>query len=315
VLVEDGAHAVWNLVDTIFSTPADAARLARELLGDRPLDLAIAPLEPMCEVALATAGHLGLDEAVYHHLLDTAALAGARFVVPGACGEVFLPPFDAMNRCVFPVSRERACRDLRERWPEVRLVAPAIGERVDLDAEGVGVASSDLGGPGSPSLDPRFFRPWDVGPIRDPNLRLVSAGELEARLFAWIEGPLREALARRYVSATRELRFALELVFPSGTSTRTLTSRGGLEDALNPDYDAFVSIAASMLLDVIDGRRGWFEPLLGGMVRGVVRRPAKVGEPPILPIFLYEAIGYRESIERATRSRARELADHLRYAP
>jgi hypothetical protein len=51
------------------------------------------------------------------------------------------------------------------------------------------------------------------------------------------------------------------------------------------------------------------------MVRGVVRRSATAGERPIPPIFLYEAIGYRESNERATRSRARELAERLRHAP
>lgn len=315
VLVEDGAHTVWNLVDTVFPTPSDAGELVRELLGPRPLDLAIAPLQPMCEVALATAGHIGLDEAVYHHLLDTAAHAGARCVVPGACGEIFLPPFDAMNSCVFPVSRERACRDLRERWPDVQIVSPAIGERVDVDAVGVRVAPSELEVRALPSLDPRLFRPWDVGPIRDPNLGAISEREVEARLVAWIEGPLRGALVKGYAGAIRELRFALELVFPSGTRTRTLTSRGGLEDTLNPDYDALVSVAASLLLDVIESRRGWFEPLLGGMVRSVVRRHATAGERPIPPIFLYEAIGYRESIERATRSRARALAERLRYAP
>jgi hypothetical protein len=315
VLIEEGSQAAWNLVDTVFEDPSEAARLVREVLGERQLDLAIAPLQPMCEVALATAGHLGLDDAVYHHLLETAHRTGARFLVPGACGEIFLPPFEAMNRCVFPVSRERARRDLLERWPAARVLAPTIGERLDLDSDGVHLESSDLGARGTPSSDPRLFRPWDAGPIRDPNLGAIPERELTSRLDAWIAGPLRDALVARYSGAARELRFALELVLPTGSTGRTVTARGRLEDGLDPEYDALVSVSASMLLDVVEGRRGWFEPLLGGMVRGVVRRSATAGERPIPPIFLYEAIGYRESNERATRSRARELAERLRHAP
>jgi UDP-MurNAc hydroxylase len=307
VLVEDGTHAVWNLVDTVFAAPSDASRIAREILGDRTLDLAIAPLQPMCEVALATAGQLGLDETVYEHLLATARATGARVVVPGACGEVFLPPFEAMNRSVFPVSRERARRDLSTRWPSARLLLADLGDCVQL-ADDAQLEAGALQPQRFPSSDPRVFRPWDVGPIRDPNLDAVPETTLVTRLDAWIAGPLREALVARFSDEPTELRFALELVLPSGPRATTLTSRGRLVADLDPDYDGLVSIAASMLLDVVEGRRGWFEPLIGGMVRGVAR-------PPIPSIFLYEAIGYRESIERATRSRARALAARLRHPP
>ena len=66
-----------------------------------------------------------------------------------------------------------------------------------------------------------------------------------------------------------------------------------------------------MLVDVIEGRRGWYEPLLVGCLRssarGCIVAPGRAEPILIGPMFVYEAIPYRLSSERAARWQARAL--------
>jgi hypothetical protein len=90
----------------------------------------------------------------------------------------------------------------------------------------------------------------------------------------------------------------------------SLRADGELRAAFDPEYDSLVAIAASMLADVIEGRRAWVEPLLAGLLRcverGTVIEPGQLEELPIAPIFLYYALSVRESVERAVRYRTRQ---------
>jgi hypothetical protein len=100
----------------------------------------------------------------------------------------------------------------------------------------------------------------------------------------------------------------LEVVYPDdhvaftfavGPASRPAVA---IERRFDADYDVLDTIAASYLVDVLEGRRHWGEPLLGGMLRASLRAYEVSSEglarTEVAPIFLYYALSYDESHER-----------------
>ncbi len=71
------------------------------------------------------------------------------------------------------------------------------------------------------------------------------------------------------------------------------------------------AIAASQLGDVLDGKRHWGEPLLGGSLRSATRAydvdDGGLRSIRIAPIFFYYALSYAESVDSATRFLVEQL--------
>ncbi|MEZ4306999.1 MAG: MBL fold metallo-hydrolase, partial [Polyangiaceae bacterium] len=72
VLAETPGGAVWNLVDSAFSGPEDVRFVRERVCPGRRLDVALAPLQPLREVALSTADHVGFVAHHYQHMLACA---------------------------------------------------------------------------------------------------------------------------------------------------------------------------------------------------------------------------------------------------
>jgi UDP-MurNAc hydroxylase len=309
VVVADESGVVWNLVDTVFRQPADVRHIARAALGERALDLALAPIQPLREIELATAGRLGLDIGDYQHLLACAAATGARHLAPSACGEAFTAAFAAMNSFVYPVSRERALRDFGAFAPGVRTLNPALGEMLVVDGGDVSIAAGEIAIARSGAGDPRAFRPLELGPLEDPNLDGRDVSAMRARIGTWAKRELAPAIARELGAnaALARLSLVLEVVYPDGRASHTFDTRGAVREAHDPDYDVLMLIAGSMLDDVIAGRRAWVEPLLAGLMRSSVRgvnvAPGACAFFDVAPMFGYYAIPYRASTERAVSGR------------
>lgn len=311
-ILSDGSSAIWNMIDSCFESPREVRKVVRESGFD--IDLCIAPLQPMREVAMAMSEHTGFDPSGYHHLFECARAAGARFVIPGASGEAFAPPFDGMNRVVYPVSRERAARDFASFAPESRVLVPALFDVLTVESGEVGIARDVTDPPPgriSSISAPRCFRPWDVPPLRDPNLAGRSDDELLRVIEPWLADVLQPALAR-HTELLGGLSLSLEVVLPRETVHFTSTVPGPFERKHDPECDELVAIAGSLLVDVLESRRSWAEPLLGGFLRATGRsvrvREGSMHAPPIPPIFLYFALDFRASVEASARARARDKA-------
>jgi L-ascorbate metabolism protein UlaG (beta-lactamase superfamily) len=313
IVAADRSGCAWNLVDTVFDSPHEVVRVRDLATGGRSVDVALAPLEPMREIALATSGRIGFAPREYGHLLACAAAVRARCVVPSAAGDAHAPPFDAMNASAYPISCERAVRDLSRLAPETRVLMPALGEALVLEGGAIGIDAGDVGVEILGEAPRQSFRPFEPAPLFDPNLDARDPEALRAAIRRWVHAELAPAVARE-LGDRDDLQSAvlvLEIVYPGDREAFRFDTRGNVEERFDDDYDVLNVIAASLLLDVIEGRRTWGEPLHGGVLRSSVRglsiEPGSVRRLSIAPMFLYYALSYRDSVARAARRLAQEM--------
>jgi L-ascorbate metabolism protein UlaG (beta-lactamase superfamily) len=320
IVAEDRTGVAWNLVDTLLRGPDEVRRVRDLAIRGRRVDVALAPLQPMREIALATADFVGFEPSHYRHMLACAAAIDASCVVPSASGDAHAAPFDAMNAWVYPVSAERAAADCRAFAPASRVLVPALGEAIAIDGGDIGVIAGGIAMERGSPEDPRVFRPLDPAPLVDPNLNGVPSAVLRERIVSWVGEALSPAVGRALGrdASLAKLRLVLDVVLPDDRMAFTLDARDNVKEGFDAEYDLLNAVAGSMLLDVIEGRRGWYEPLLAGCLRSSVRgclvAPGEARPILIGPMFVYEAIPYRLSSERAARWRARSLLEGGRPA-
>jgi hypothetical protein len=225
-----------------------------------------------------------------------------------------------MNHYVYPVPHRRAMRDIATRAPGTRVFPPEIGATLRLRG---GEASFDRTGARElvevlEAFDPRrtMYRPFELPALVDPNPRGRDEEAMRKTVATWIEETLLPALAKVApdLGLAHGARFAVEVVFPRATDAYTLhvgPDGARVARTLDDDYDALNTIAGSLLVDVLEGRRAWGDPLLGGMIRAAVRAydldetgllPAKMN-----PVFLYYGLPYEQSLTRAIETQIREL--------
>jgi L-ascorbate metabolism protein UlaG (beta-lactamase superfamily) len=314
VVATDASGCVWNMVDTVFHGPAEVRRIRDLSTAGRRVDVALAPLQPMREIALATAGWVGFDPAQYASMISCAAAVEARYVVPSAAGDAHAPPFDAMNAWVYPVSRRRAARDLAAFDPACEVLTPDLGEALVVERGDVAVGPGDVVIERLGAEPARTFRPLEPAPVSDPNLSGYDAAAMRGEIGAWISSSLAPALARE-LGGREDLAaatFVLEVVYPDGREATTLDALGRSRPGFDDEYTVLNVVAASMLVDVVRGRRSWGEPLLAGALRSSIRgawiAPGAARRLSVAPMFVYYALPYRESVERAARDRASRAA-------
>lgn len=310
VLAQDASGAAWNMIDTLLSGPDDVRQVRDLACPGRRVDVALAPLQTMREVALATADFVGFVAGHHRHLLACAAAVEARYVVPSAAGDAHAPPFEAMNAWVYPVSAERAERDLAAFAPATRVLSPAVGEAITIDRGEVSIGPGRVEIARGPNGDPRVFRPLDPAPLVDPNLRGAEVAPMRDRIARWVVEELQPAIDR--AASFAGLALVLEVVLPGDRMAFSLRAGSAPRPGFDAEYDVLNAVAGSMLLDVVEGRRAWYEPLLAGLLRSAVRGcavgPGRAERLLVGPMFVYEAIPYRRSTERAALGRARALA-------
>ena len=318
VLVTGDGSAVWNQidsyhpeVDTVQATLAEASRRVEHdvTVG---LPLALVRWQPVLETAAPLARAPGFPYAEYALSLARIAEIRARNVIPSAAGVRHTAAYGWMNRYVYPVPHRRAARDIAARAPGTRVLDAAIGTTFRVGATDVSVderGAHHMVEPLSP-FEPKntLFRPYEMPPIVDPNPSGRPEDAMRRTASAWVEVDLARALAAAFPSFAVEkpLTLVLEIVYPNATDVFSITV--GADGArvtrrLDDDYDVLNSVAGSLLVDVIEGRRQWGDPLLGGMIRASTRAYDLNDEgllvSPIVSTFVYYGIPYEVSVERA----------------
>lgn len=316
IVFADASGVAWNMIDTVFPATHIVRSIRADAIGERRLDLALAPIQTMREIALATADHVGFVPQDHAHAIACAAATGAAVIAPSACGEAFTAPFKTQNQYVYPVSRTRAASDVQRFAPGTRTLVPELGQAIQIDSGEVGLVPGTLSferlGDGQ---DPRAFRPLEPAPMVDPNFDDHQPSVMAETIARWCKTELAPALART-LGEREDLEgvvMVLEIVMPDGDrQSFRFDTKGSCWRAEDREYDVLVITVASMLVDVIEGRRAWVEPLLAGLlrssVRGVSISPGECKPLSIAPMFPYYCIGYRESVERSVLWRARRLA-------
>jgi Beta-lactamase superfamily domain len=321
VMIGHGGMAWWNQVDTVQRGPAEIVGVRDTALagvGATRLDLAAVRWQPMLEIAAQLGESTEFPYRAYDRLLREMVACGATAVVPASCGGSHLPPWDWLDRIVFPLSEARVRRDLAALAPALRVFAGDIGASWRLEAGAI-----DHHPDGARALvqlegvpDPRRFEAMVVPELVDPNPSGTSEAIMRPRVRRWIEDELLPGIASSSPrwGADDAVRLAIRIVWPSCEEHYTLVARGGeveLRCTLDPDWDVLDAIAGSLLWEVVEGRRGWGDVLLAGALRARTRAyrieasgAATHGGLRQLDIgatFLYYGLSYDASTERAVR--------------
>lgn len=298
-LAHDGA-LVWNQVDTIHASVAELSAtidLIEAQLATKPT-LALVRWCPLLEVEASLAGRIGFPFVTYGEILEQAALvARDAAIVPGSAGARHAEPWNAMNSLVYPLDEARFVRDVRVRVPSARVFPSRPGGAFEVSRDGV--EHDPHGGESLVTvgevIDDRDFKPLAIPALSDPNPTGRDEAKMRETIDAWIRGPLADALARY------GRRFLLEVVYPRSRDEWTIA--GAATRGHDPQWDVRNEIAASQLCEVIEGRRHWGDLLLAGVLRACSRAYDVTGRglvrANVPPIFLYAAISYSASVERA----------------
>lgn len=312
VATEDGA--VWNQVDTVLRNAAHVRDVAAQGCARvrRPkLDLALVRWQPMHEVAAQLGQHIGFPYNTYADLLAQVVATGAAAVVPSACGASHVHAFGWMDHIVYPVTPQRFLADMTNFEADVDAFPALLGAQYILEDGEVDFlpdGGATLIESRDDAPDPRQYRPLSVPALSDVNPNGHPESTTRPEVAAWIEQALAPALAGQYPKLGVEdpLNFVVEVQYADALDAFTLAvgQEGvAIERASNPDWDAIVAIAGSLFWEVIAGQRGWGDVLLAGALRSQVRAYApfngKVRKIPLAPIFLYYALPYERSFERA----------------
>ena len=312
VATEDGA--VWNQVDTVLRGAEHVRAVAADgcaRVGRPKIDLALVRWQPMHEVSAQLGQHIGFPYNTYADLLSQVVATGASAIVPSACGASHVHAFGWMDHIVYPVTPQRFLADMANFEADIDAFPAILGAQyiledgeVDFDPEGG--AALILHRDDAP--DPRQYRPLAVPALTDVNPNGHPESTTRPEVAAWIEHALAPALLGQYPEFGVEdpLTFVVDVQFSDAVDAFTLrVGQDGVAIERNsaPDWDAIVAIAGSLLWEVIAGRRGWGDVLLAGALRAQVRAYApfngKVRKIPLAPIFLYYALPYERSFERA----------------
>lgn len=305
---------VWNQVDTqlrdanAISTLLSslAARLERPEIA-RGIDLAMVCWQPLLEVAMQLGEATQFPMASWSSALEKIAAIGAKHLVPASAGSRHAAQYDEMNRRVYPVPLSRAIRDISARCQGSRVLRPEVGTRWLVEAGSVIDEGRDSIVERVAPYEDEDFAPVSIEPVRDPNLDGRDEATMQATIERWVRDELAPALTRSFATwgVHREVLLELDVVYPSTTRPYLLSVTGtGTEvcRSSHHDHDVLNVVAASMLVDVIEGRRGWGDPLLAGLLRTSFRSydvtPRGLRRLPIAELFVYEAISYEESFRR-----------------
>lgn len=303
----------WNQVDTVFDGPAGVVEIRdRGLaqLGGERVNLAAVRWQPMLEIAAQLGQPTRFPLAGYDRVLREVAAIDAGAIVPAAAGGSHCPPWDWLDRIVFPVSEGRLLRDVARLCPGAACTPATVGATWHVEAGAVAIDPS--GGRGLVTVgerpDRRRFRPLEIPTLFDPNPHGGDEPAMCAAVATWIERDLAGALAAAWPTwgASRSQSLVVEVVWPTSRDVWTLRvgpSGTAVAREDDDDWDAINQVAGSLLWQVLAGHRGWGDVLLAGALRARTRA-YEVGERVtralgVAETFLYYALDYDASHERA----------------
>jgi UDP-MurNAc hydroxylase len=135
LLVSSPDGTFWNQVDTILTLPQIDLVLAQ----NPPVDLLVAPWQPMLEQAWQNNQPLGFPFAEYAAFLQNVGRVCPRALVPGANGFCYTDRAAWLNHVVFPQTRDRFLADAEKIMPALhgRTFTADAGDVLEINKGGV----------------------------------------------------------------------------------------------------------------------------------------------------------------------------------
>ncbi|MCX4162796.1 MULTISPECIES: MBL fold metallo-hydrolase [Paraburkholderia] len=285
-IVRDGSCVLWNVVDTIVSA-ATSTRIAEQY---GPVDLLIAPWQPLLENNFPLNRPLAFPYERVGAMLEQIARIAPRHVVPGACMFSYLPPAEYMNQLVFPLTPVRFTDALLHRCPGLagRCYSARPADIVTLheQANGTATVTHECGASPFASLvatadsEPRFSPVTFGVPFVHPSEAAAHSDDASQwreivhectaelpRYIASLSADIRDTYARwnviyqlTVVSPTRTEQWHYHLAEQQPTANPGPSEHANLES----------TVTASALHGLIEGTRGWDYLLLSGSFRSFV---------------------------------------------
>jgi hypothetical protein len=196
-------HVVWNQVDTWYDH--STYRQLAPLIG--PVDLLIAPYQPMVELPLSE-GPLGTDFPYqdYARLLGNVLAVAPRFVVPGSCGSSFVGGRWLDSRC-FGATEPQFLADLARLSPGLRGASLPPAAELDL-SDDFGIRYDVVPGVRRQTKANYPSHEWrpDLGipPLVDLDPQRLGVEALRGRVHKYLEETLTAAMSGDDQRAWRE---------------------------------------------------------------------------------------------------------------
>ncbi len=306
--VASGGACVWDLVDCVFSSPAQVEALAKASLDatdEKALDVALVRWQPLKEVDAVLGNGLGFPFEAYDTLLQEAASTGANTLLASSSATRHCTAYEHMNALVYPVHPKRFVRDLSQVSPQRNVVFPGLGESFRVEkgrATALGPTPAYLSdvGPDRPAL----FHPTALLPLTENE---AGAEANREEITTWVQSRLCSGLSEQKPAAGLVL--VLEVLTHSAPLhfCIELDDEGArLSDRPAYDYDLLNQVTSRDLVSVLRGQTAWGELLLSGRLRVVDRAYAmqpRLSRVPFLPTFVYYGLSYEESERRVTELR------------
>lgn len=277
-VLRDGESTVWNLVDTFPSN----ATIDQVLERYGPIDLLVAPWQPLHDHAVSTGVGPQFPHGMYSRILTMIARINPRVLVPGACGFWAVGAASWTNGLIFPLTRERFIHDLAN-------LDPTLPERIQLLEPGDSLTVSPRGmsrerdlvacvnREGEYKWQDRAFRPLEmVGrPIVEHRGEGVSIDECGEAISALFEEALPEFLEEQADSFVWHRRWQpvieYEVHFHGEIRRHWTVHFDGegvrVEAGQSPLRTAMVGITAGVLIGLIAGTCSWDFAEMSGELR------------------------------------------------
>ncbi len=277
-VLRDQETTVWNMIDTFPS----AAAIEQVLDAYGPIDLLVAPWQPLHDAAVSTGGGPAFPHGMYSRILTTIARINPRVLVPGACGFWAVGPAAWTNKLLFPLTRERFQRDLAKLDPKLaeRVSILEPGESLTLTPRGIAHEQGLIAcvtRTGDYDWRDRAFRPLDVlgPPVTEHRGEAASLAECGEAVRGLFEAALPEFVAEHERAFEWHRRwcpvYQYEVVFHEG-ARQYWTLRFGPEGLAvqvgeDPLRTAFVVLTAGLLIGLIAGTVSWGYAEMSGELR------------------------------------------------
>jgi UDP-MurNAc hydroxylase len=307
ILVADESGVVWNQIDTVVKSDTIAALLSRY----PQIDLMLAMWQPMIELNYQTHQSLTFPFSEYTRLLYNISLISPKAVAPGANGFRYRGDASWLNRVVFPVSRERFCKDAKAACPSLKDAVLVLdpGDVVHVEPEGI---EKVAGGCPFVRRVSQTIQSYDFSPVKiddhlvDRNPDGYDLDSMRNVISEAISGDLPEFINSHPMTFLDhrkwEVIYELEVSLPDERRRWVIDFSEEPVRALpqsNPLANFFVYVTASALFGLIRQLKGWDYALLGGYYRtyqkiyqvtphGLVRPQHCVFSDPLRQRFNYD---------------------------
>lgn len=272
----DSSGVFWNTVDTYFAPPT-----IQRVKKDYPhIDFLLSVWHISMEGKYQYNQSLSFPFGLYGELFHLISLIQPSAIAPGANGFKYINQSSWQNRIVFPVTRERFCRDLETAFPELKkniyTLDPGDVFTIDQGKYSYNRGQSEYAQMILDDWECLEFSPVNVEKnLLDGNPENYDLSKMKSHIAEEIEINLLNFITEYKDLIFKEhcrwsVIYQLEVIFPDGSQKWFIDfsqDKIKVEEGRNAIANLFSYITASSLFSLIEKKRDWDYLLCSGEYR------------------------------------------------